>query len=227
MGYFQIYLYTPYANHVEFSSVIANSFLNQTGVKGYSYNLYFGGDELLSHITVRFNFENDDEGKKAIEKIIGELIDKKLVIAKGEWQPFEESLSVSRATEVATKCAFAFKNWMNSNIEEKKYFFGTPQNRIDFTSRFLAILLNQLGFKTVFEEYPLDDRIEAIKNCAKECSDQVKEDFNKPLDIVFMERVIHHFLNCIYIDTGIEPAIMGNIAYWELLGNLIEKKKNT
>ena len=110
---------------------------------------------------------------------------------------------------------------MNKNTEEMKKYFEDPVN---FMSRFVAVFLNNLGFKAVFEEYPLEERIEAIKICAKECSDSVKEDFNKPIDINFMERILHHFFNCVYIHSQHEQAVMGNLAYWQLLGNLIETK---
>lgn len=226
MGYFQIYLYTPYVYDWEKSYEIVISFLNQRGVKGFSYNTYFGGSELLSHITVRFNFEKDEEGKQNIERVIGNLIDKKLVIAKGEWTQFATSPSVARATEVSTKCALAFTDWMNKHIEILKNYLSDSQYRIEFVSRFLVILLQQLAFKTWFEDYPLDDNlVEMIRECAEYCGNQIKEDFNPPLDITFMERIIHHFLNCIHVDTGREePIIYGKIAHWEWLGSLLEKR---
>ena len=116
LGYFQIYLYTQYANRWDVVDRIVNSFLNQKGVSGYSYNLYFGGAEPLAHVTVRFNFENDELGKKNVEKIIEELINEKTIITKGEWASFETSPSVERATEAASKCAFAFQK-----LDEQKY----------------------------------------------------------------------------------------------------------
>jgi hypothetical protein len=225
MGYFLVKLYNEYVIDWNKSYEIVTSFLNQKGVKGYSYNLYFGGNELLAHIAVRFNFEKDEEGKQAIEKLIDNLIEKKLVTARGEWTPFMTTPSVVKGTEVATKCALAFMDWMNKNQEILKSYLNNP---IEFTSRFLVILLQQLGFKGYFEEYPLDSAtIELIRDCAKHCSSQVKEDFSQKLDIDFMERVVHHFLNCIHIDTGrTEPAIRAQIAHWEWLGTLLERKAN-
>ena len=204
---------------------ITTAFLNQKGVNGYSYNAYYGGSEIIAHITVRFNFENDDEGKKLVEEIVGNLIDKKLIVAKGEWAPFTTTPSVVRGTEIAAKCAFAFKNWMNVHGDMLQYYWGSPQNRIQFMSRFLAILLAKLGFKTFFEDYPLNHIIENIKDCADTCSNQIKEEFKPPFDIDFMERVLHHFLNCVHVDTmQEEPIIHNQIAYWRWLGNLVESK---
>jgi len=227
MGYFQIYLYTQFVQDWEKSYEITGSFLNQKGVKGYSYNGYIGISEPLSHITVRFNFENDKAGKQDMEKVIANLLEKRLIIAKSEWSPFQTTQSVVRATEVSTKCAFAFKNWMKKNTEVLGYYFSSSENRVRFMSRFLVILLQQLGFKAHFEEYPIEaDFIENIKKCAEHCAGHIREAFNQELDIVFMERVIHHFLNCVHISTSQEePRVYGKIAYWEWLGNLLEKRR--
>jgi hypothetical protein len=225
MGYFLINIYSPYVSNWVNSLEIASAFLNQKGVKGYSYNGYIGMGEPLAHFELRFNFENDEEGKKLIEGIIDNLIDRKLIIAKGEWALFARHPSVLRGTEIATKCALAFKNWMNAHGETLQYYVASPQNRIEFMPRFLAILLEKLGFKTFFEEYPLEDKIEVIKDCAITCSNQIKNDFKPPFDITFMERVLHHFFNCVHVDTSQEePIIYNQIAYWTWLGNLAESK---
>jgi len=64
MGYFQIPLYTRYVQDWQKSHEIARSFLNQNDMIGFSYNGYIGMGEPLSHITVRFNFKDDEEGKQ-------------------------------------------------------------------------------------------------------------------------------------------------------------------
>lgn len=227
MGYFAIELYTRFTNDWQKSYEIASSFLNQKGVKGYSYNGYYGMGELLSHITVRFNFEKDEEGKQNIERIISDLVEKNLVVAKGKWASFETTLSVIRGTECSTKCAFAFIEWMNKHDATKRNYLSNQNFRVNFTSRFIVILLQQLGFKAHFESYPMsEDDIRLIRDCAEYCANQVKEDFSEELDIVFMERVIHHFLNCIHVDSvREEPNIYGVIGHWEWLGNLLEGRK--
>lgn len=227
MGYFQIYLYTRFVQDWQKSYEIAGSFLNRKGVKGYSYNGYIGMGEPLSHITVRFNFENDKVGKQNMEKVIDNLLEKRLIVAKSEWSPFQTTQSVARATEVSSKCAFAFIEWMNMHDTTLQNYLSNPNYRFNFVSRFVVILLQQLGFESHFESYPVSEEVvELIRNCAEYCANQIREDFGEELDIVFMERVIHHFLNCIHVDSAREePAIYGTIRHWEWLGDLLEKRK--
>jgi len=226
MGYFQIHLYTQYVHDWQKSYEIARSFSSQRGINGFSYNGYIGMGNPLAYITVRFDFENDEEGKQNIERVIGDLIEKNLVVGKSEWSPFQATTSVARATEVSTKCAFAFIDWMNMNDTALKHYLSSPENRVRFVSRFIAILLQQLGFRTYFESYPLPESfIGLIRDCAEHCASQIREDFGQTLDIVFMERIMHHFLNCIHVDTlREEPALYERIRHWEWLANLLENR---
>jgi len=227
MGYFQIYLYTQFVHDWQKSYEIVRSFLNQQGIRGFSYNGYIGMGEPLSHITIRFNFENDKVGKQNIESVIDSLLEKRLIVGKSQWSPFQTTKSVARATEVSTKCAFAFIEWMNKHETTLKNYLANPNYRFGFMSRFVVILLQQLGFKAHFESYPISESVvELIRNCAEYCANQIREDFSLELDIVFMERVIHHFLNCIHIDSAREePSIYSTIGHWEWLGNLLERRE--
>jgi len=227
LGYFEIDLYTQFINDWQKSFEIVIAFiegLNEGWMVGYSYNRY-SGDRPLSHITVRFNFTDDDEGKRNVERIINDLTSRRLIVANGEWRAFERSVSVTKATEVSTKCALAFKNWMDRNPGALRYYTQSPQNRIQFMARFLALLLQQLGFQTYHEQYPIaPDFINLIKDCATYCAEQVKQDFNHELDVDFMERVIHHFLNCVHINLNEEQYVYAQIRHWEWLGNLLDER---
>ena len=229
MGYFQIPLYTQYVQDWQKSYEIVHPFINLSDLRAFSYNGYIGMGEPLSHITLRFNFENDEEGKQNVERTIDNLIEKKLVIAKGEWSTFQTTPSVARATEVSTKCAFAFKEWMNKHDTVLKNYLSNPNYKISFVSRFTVILLQQLGFKAYFESYPTSaDILGLIRDCAEYCANHISEDFSQELDITFMERIIHHFLNCIHVDTAREePPIYNAIRHWEWLGNLLENRSST
>ena len=116
---------------------------------------------------------------------------------------------------------------MNNHPETLRHYSSSSQNRVDYMSRFLGILLARLGFRTPFESYPLEPAlIENIRDCAKTCSVQIERDFRNLLDVVFMERILHHFLNCVHIDTSREePIILEDIRYWGWLSNLIKKRK--
>lgn len=178
------------------------------------------------NIAVRFNFEKDVEGKQNIEKIVNNLIDKKLVDTKSEWSAFVTTPSVIKGTEISTKCAFAFIDWMNKNSTILNNYLGDSEFRINFTSRLILILLQNLGFRTHYENYPLsEDDIKIIRDCAEYCASQIREDFNQAFDVDFMERIIHHFFNCIYVDTiKEEPNIWVLLFQWEWLGNLLDNR---
>lgn len=224
MGYYQINLYTQHFQDWHRSFEILSSFLEaskQGWIKGYSFNRY-SGDRPRAQLRVRFNFVDDDKGKERIEKIIDDMVSKDMIIGKDEWRNFIHSHSVIRATETATKCAFSFKNWMDRNPQAFKYYAQSVESRIRFMARYLMILLQQLEFRTYLEEYPIGPNfMELIRDCATYCADEIRDDFQHDLDITFLERFIHHFLNCIFVNLQEEARIYDRIRHWNWLGELL------
>lgn len=229
MGYFVIKLYTEFVGHWQKSFEIVNSFvgrLDQTQLVGYSHNRYVGFFP-IPYIAVRFNFAEDNEGKRLAEEIIDDLIERRLIVGKGEWEPFNASTSVRKATETSTKCAFAFKNWMDGNSEAANFYLQNPNAKIQFMSRFLVLLLQQLDFQTHFEEYPISPQfMNLIRACATHCAEQVRQALSEDLNIDFMERFIHHFLNCVHINLNEERAIHIVIQHWEWLASLVNNRSS-
>ncbi len=228
MIYLMIDLYTHFIHDWQRSFEIVNSFvegLEQGWMVGYSYNMY-SGDRPLSCITIRFNFVNEKVGKQNAERIINNLINRRLIVAKGEWSPFGVSPTVMRATEISTKCSFALKNWMDANSNVLSYYLGSTQNKILFMSRFLTLLLRLLGFQSHLEEYPIDeDMMNLIRSCAEYCAEQIRPDIPQELSIDFMERMIHHFLNCVHINLNEEQIVYSQIYHWKWLSSLLENRR--
>lgn len=192
---------------------------------GFSFNRYFGAGTLLSHMTVRFNFSDDQRGKELALEIAEDLKTNASIVAYSDWQPFGVSDDVKKGCEIASTIALEFRDWMNTHQEVFQYFW---QNKIRFMSRFLLALLGELGFKASnYESYPISNIIERIEELAQSCANSCRSEMPQSPNIDFMERFIHHFMNCILIDIGREePAIYGTIQHFSWLDSLIQDEEN-
>lgn len=229
MGYFTIDLYTQFVGDWQKTFEIVNSFLGKLDhrhISGHSFNRYSGLSP-LPYLTMRFNFVNNTQGKHLVEKIADDLIERRLIVGKGEWQPFNVSSSVIKATETSTKVSLLFKDWLDENQEASGFYLQNQNTRIQFMSRFLMIFLLQLGFHTSFEKYPVSEQLlNLIRACATHCSEQVREVFPQEPDIDFMERFIHHFLNCVHISLEAERVMNVQIKHWQWLNELISNRNS-
>jgi hypothetical protein len=223
LGYFLVNLYTHHATKWDEGFQIVDAFvenMNTSLISGFSFNRYFGIGVLLAYIAMRFDFTDDDRGKKTAMGIAENLKSQGLIIGFSDWQPFNVTDDVKKGCEVATTVALAFRDWMNGHQDILQYF---QQNKVPFMSRYLPALLQELDFKSSYESYPLSSNIiDSIRELTRSSANSCRSDIPKRPSIDFMERFIHHLMNCILVDTGREePLIYNFIQHFSWLDSLI------
>lgn len=228
MSYLEKNLYTPYFRDWSKTFEILENFnhlLKIGELSGFSFNRYSGGARPRTQLRVRCKF-NSDADQQRVNALLSELIEKKLIFRQDDWTPFTASEQVAMAIELSTKCAFIFNDWLKANPNIMKTFLENQNYKMSIYTRLDPLILRQLGFDAHYERYPMTESdLLSLEALSELCGEEIKDIFPNDVSITFLERFIHHFHNCIFMDNQIEMNVYLQLYKWDWMGNLITKKR--
>jgi len=227
MTYLQKDLYTPFfmdwSKNYEILDHFHKMYANGD-IIGFSFNRYSGSDMPRPQLRIRCNV--NDDNLDLLEQKIEELKSIGLISDHDDWKKFTASNEVRKATELSSKCAFAFDKWLTVNPKIMKTFLSKQNYKVQVYTRIDAMILNELGFDAHFERYPMSESdLKSIKSCAEECFKEIKDEFPDNVSITFFERFIHHFHNCIFMGMQTESVVYFQLIKWGWMGDLISRSR--
>lgn len=206
---------------------VINTFLqrmNKTLLLDFSFNRYFGSPYPNARFEFRCDFSNDDQGKQEAEAIIGGFIKDGWITRFEDWVPFVRLASVIKGCEMATAWSLALKEWMDRHPEVFDAY-SNKMSKIQFFCRFIPILLQRYGFEAPFISHDADSAyLQKLHELADFCKIQCKYTMPTDLNVNFLERVLHHFLNCVLVDINEESSIKFNLMYVRWLDSLVRNR---
>jgi|GEM_PF-6044940 len=206
---------------------IINDFLERMDsniLLDFSFNRYFGPSQ-EAYFELRCNFSDDNEGKQQANEILEDYKNKGWTSRYEDWVPFIRFTSVIIGCEMGTALSLGFKEWMDSNQNIFRDAYSSSERRIWFFSKFLPILLESYGFKVPFISHDMDDTYRRnLQDLADYCGTHCKYIMPTNLDVNFLERVLHHFSNCILLSLNEESAVYRSLLFTGWLGMIIHLK---
>lgn len=168
-------------------------------LEGWAFSKYSEGGP---RIAVRLNFKREEDMKKAED--LAEELKKSGRIQKYDWQPegWGGPDFVIKAAEIATECSCKFRELLEKypviNDTLTKEIAQDTKRPISFLYCLLSSLLDTLANVTIIWEYQRWSRIpyEKVKKMTAGWITS-KPSISDEQYPSFLERFVHHFLNCI------------------------------
>lgn len=228
MTYFLINVISDRTTQWNESFEIINSFLQRIDrnlLLDFSFGRYSGAPYPNARFEFRCNFSDDEQGKQKAEAILRALKEDGCITRFEDWVPFVRPISVIKGCEMATAWSLAFKEWMDSHPQ----IFDAYSNRkskVLFFVRFIPILLRSYGFEASLISHDIDSSyLQKLCELADFCKSKCRYTLPTDPDVNFLERVLHHFLNCVHVNIENEEAnIRFYLMYVGWLDTLIRDK---
>ena len=169
-------------------------------IRGYNFNKYYDPNHgiIHPHIDIRMNFIYVEQRRAwtEIQRVAQQLLASNDIRSwSSRLEPWNEPAFVVKAHETGTKCAFEFKEQLDSNNQTYRRLVENPD---DFMWLFAVSLLKHSGFRPYIawtylrSSIPTDiDRI--ANTCCQILLNAIGNRRPKP---DFLERFLHTFFNC-------------------------------